>query len=77
MSQGSPPSMEIARLFPAEYPSVNRALGQKDDSDDERLTYGLGLCLATGLNVLQGCLTRQHASNLHVSLREHSVDEVP
>ena len=44
---------------------------------DARLAPGLGLCLATGLNVLQGCLTRQHASNLHVSLREHSVDEVP
>jgi hypothetical protein len=47
---------------------------------DERLAHGLGLCLATGLHVLQRCLTRQNASNLHVyvwPLREHRVDEVP
>ena len=47
---------------------------------DERLARGLGLCLATGLNVLQRCLARQHLSNTHAYVwkaRENSVDEVP
>jgi hypothetical protein len=46
----------------------------------ERLAYGPGLCLSTGLNVMQRCLARKQASHTHAYVwkrSENSIDEDP